>query len=212
MNQVKAFVKERKYVINESTLKLLKTLELSVLELLFIIYFDNSETKEFNITSLVNYLGFTETEVMNTLDSLMKKKLISLDAGKDHYNKSIEIINLDGLYNIIEDLYNQNINEQKKENIYDTFSHELGHKLTKMDYEIINGWLNNNYSEELILGALKEAVFNGVNSFRYIDKILYEWSKKGFKTMNDVKNSLSNREEKNDKELFDYNWLEDTNE
>ena len=31
---------------------------------------------------------------------------------------------------------------------------------------------SNYYSEELIVGALKEAVYNGVNNFRYIDKIL----------------------------------------
>ena len=80
-----------------------------------------------------------------------------------------------------------------------------------MEYEIINAWLEHNYSEELIIGALKEAVYNGVRNLRYIDKILYEWNKKGFKTMNDVNNHLEKREirEKEDSELFDYNWLDD---
>ena len=60
-----------------------------------------------------------------------------------------------------------------------------------MQYEIIKAWIEEKkYSEEIIIGALKEAVYNGVSNFRYIDKILYEWSKKGIKTMNDVKTHL----------------------
>ena len=65
----------------------------------------------------------------------------------------------------------------------------------------------------MIVGALKEAVYNQVTNLRYIDKILYEWSKKGFKTMEDVNKHLENKEKQNDrKELFDYNWLDDTDE
>ena len=80
--------------------------------------------------------------------------------------------------------------------------------------EIINGWLSNQLSEELILGALKEATYNGVSSLRYIDRILLEWSKKGFKNMNDVNNFLEKKDNQNkarneEKVLFDYNWLED---
>ena len=66
-------------------------------------------------------------------------------------------------------------------------------------------------SEELILGALKEATYNGVNNLRYIDKIIYEWNKKGFKNMEDVNNHLRNRNtsDKSVKEISDYNWLDE---
>ena len=82
-----------------------------------------------------------------------------------------------------------------------------------LEYEIINAWLDNNTSEEIILGALKEAVYNGAEQkFRYIDKIIYEWNKKGFKDMNDVKAHIENHKESKDKEvkeLFDYDWLDE---
>ena len=78
-----------------------------------------------------------------------------------------------------------------------------------MEYEIINGWIQTNISKDLIIGALKEAVYNGVNNFRYIDKIIYEWNKKGFKSMEDVNNHLEKKEEKNYEDLFDYDWLND---
>ena len=65
-------------------------------------------------------------------------------------------------------------------------------------------------SEELIKGALKEAVFNNVRNLRYIDKILSEWEKKGFKSVDEVDSYLKKKEVNNPKqELFDYNWLED---
>ena len=79
-----------------------------------------------------------------------------------------------------------------------------------MEYEIINAWLEKGFSEELVIGALKEAVYNGVSSLRYIDKILYEWQKKGYHNLTEVNNGLTNRKEKQKSlELFDYNWLED---
>ena len=55
---------------------------------------------------------------------------------------------------------------------------------------------------------LKEAVFNGVNNLRYIDKIIREWSKKGIKTEEDVINDRKKfQTKKSNKELFDYDWL-----
>ena len=104
----------------------------------------------------------------------------------------------------------KNEKEEIKSDIYSEFEQEFGRPITSMEYEIINAWLEHNYSEELVIGALKEAVYNGVKNLRYIDKILYEWNKKGFKKMSDVTNHLEKREQKKeDKELFDYNWLDD---
>ena len=209
METLYMILNDNKFVINATSLKMLKTLDLSVNEILFIIFFDNSCNKEFNPSLLNDKLGLSEVEVMETLDSLVKKKLISLDLAKDSYNKSVEVINLDNFYNIVLDTYNNIIKSNDKENIYDTYASEFDRKLTGMEYEIINGWLDNGYPEELILGALKEAIFNGVKNFRYIDKILLEWSKKGYKTMADVNKGLKNNKEDKKGEIFDYNWLEE---
>ena len=65
----------------------------------------------------------------------------------------------------------------------------------------------------MIIGALKEAIFNGVKSFRYIDRILYEWQKKGFTSMDDVNKDLKNKpKESYNDEIFDYDWLNDDEE
>ena len=81
-----------------------------------------------------------------------------------------------------------------------------------MEVEIIKAWLDKMYSEELILEALKEAVYNGATNIRYVDTILYEWNKNNLKTKEDVEKHLQNRyKEKKleDTALYDYNWLED---
>ena len=80
-----------------------------------------------------------------------------------------------------------------------------------MEYEIINGWLDVPFKEELIISALKEATYNGVSNLRYIDKILYEWKKKGINSKEDIeknRNDFQNRKVES-KPLFDYDWLID---
>ena len=91
--------------------------------------------------------------------------------------------------------------EEPSNDIYALFERELGRTLSSFEYEIINKWIENGITEETIKGALKEAILNNVRNFKYIDKIVYEWSKNG------VKKKI--KEEKSNNELFDYDWLED---
>ena len=119
-----------------------------------------------------------------------------------------EIINLDSLYEKL--AFSLSDEEDKNDNnLYSVFETEFGRTLSPMEFEIINGWIDNGYSEDLIKLALKEATYNGVSNLRYIDKIIYEWGKKGIKTKEDVENNrknFKNNSNKN-KELFDYDWL-----
>ena len=73
--------------------------------------------------------------------------------------------------------------------------------MSSYEYELINKWLQQGVSEETIKNALKEAILNDVRNFKYIDKIIYEWTKNG------VKKRV--KEEKENEEMFDYDWLDD---
>lgn len=55
------------------------------------------------------------------------------------------------------------------------FEHEFGRMLTPIELEIIEDWKKNGFEDSTIRDALKEAVFNGAVSFRYINKILDSW-------------------------------------
>ena len=85
-------------------------------------------------------------------------------------------------------------------------------KLKPIEYEIIKAWLESNKSVELIGCALKESVMNGVRNLRYMDKILYEWEKKGIRTKADVESHMNNRRKKEESkkvDVFDYDWLDE---
>ncbi len=203
--------KTSKYVTNSLFIKKALELKLSLEEFLMLTYFDNDYNNFLDIERLSKNIGLKIEEAYKIFNSLISKKLITIETTKDMENRMIEKVSLDNFYNM---LTMEKIEEQKKEvksDIYSEFEREFKRTISSMEYEIINAWLEKGYTEELIRGALKEAVYNGVSNLRYIDKILYEWSKKGFKSIDDVNKHLQRRDEekRERKELFDYNWLED---
>ncbi|MGP0586942.1 DnaD domain-containing protein [Paenibacillus timonensis] len=78
--------------------------------------------------------------------------------------------------------------EEQERNLFVIFEKEFARPLSPMECETISGWVDQDrYPEELILLALKEAVFAGKVHFRYIDRILLEWSRNRVRTAEDVK-------------------------
>ncbi len=203
----------KKYVTNSIFIKKALALNLTLQEFLMLTYFDNDYNSFLNLEEVSKNLGLTLDETYKIFNNLISKKLITIESTKDIENRLIERVSLDKFYEMIVE---EKVVEKKvtqKKDIYSHFESEFGRTISRYEYEIINAWLENNYSEELILGALKTAVKNNAKSLRYIDKILYEWSKEGFKNMSDVSNHLENKEEKVEhRELFDYNWLDDNDD
>jgi len=189
-----------------------KKLKLTNDELILLIYIMNDKENIFNPKKISNELEFNLEEIMNLFESLITKDILKLENKKIN-GMIVENINLEGLYNkLCKLIINEDEQEDKKQNtIYDIFEEKFGRTLSPMEYAIIGGWLDLNYTEELILMALDEAIYNGVYKLNYIDKILFEWNKKGIKNKEDKnKNDLEFNHKKNEKkELIDYNWLED---
>jgi DNA replication protein len=62
--------------------------------------------------------------------------------------------------------------------LFSVFEQEFGRLLSPYECESIGAWLDEDrYTEEIILFALKEAVFAGKLSLKYIDRILLEWAR-----------------------------------
>lgn len=66
------------------------------------------------------------------------------------------------------------------------FEQELARPLTALECEHIQTWLDANFSQELVIEALRRGVSAGIRSFRYLDSILREWEKKGLRTRVEV--------------------------
>lgn len=187
-----------------------KTLKITEKELIVLIYVINEKDVTFNPKKISKDLNDSLEEIMNIFESLITKDLIKIDCKKVNEMR-VELINLDELYIKLSHLIINEEEQVKETTIYDKFEEKFGRTLSPMEYAIIGGWLDLDYTEEVILLALDEAIYNGVYKLNYIDKILFEWNKKGIKNKEDkIKNDTAFKAKKEEKkELIDYNWLED---
>lgn len=186
-----------------------KNLKIEEKELIVIIYIINNDNI-FNPKEISDTLKLDLKEVMLIIDSLCEKGLISIKTIKNNGIRE-EIIDLDDLYKKLayEIVNEEKIVENNNTDIYTQFETEFGRSLSPIEYELISGWKDANMEEEVILMALKEAVYNGVTNLRYIDKILHEWNRKNLTTKEAIlkdKNKFEKRKIEK-KELFDYDWL-----
>ena len=184
------------FVINTNIIKNISSLDISLDEFLLILYFINVSSY-LNTEDIKEKLGFDEEKAFNTFSSLLNKKYIEMVVNNKN-GEVIEQIKLDPFYDRL--VFNKK-EENHESDIYSIFEKELGRTLSSFEYELINKWLENGHSEETIKEALKEAILNNVRNFKYIDKILYEWAKKG------VKKRV--QEEKSLEDMFEYDWLDD---
>lgn len=212
-NKILELIKEKPIVAPKILFNNYRKLNITDSELIIIIYMMNIGDKIiYNPEMFVSELNLDKYKVMELINSLLEKNIIELLIEKNNNSRVEEYLSLNTLYNKI---YNLLLNKESKSeedvsNIFSIFEQEFGRTLSPMEYEIIEGWLDDNISFELIIEALKESVYNGVNSLRYIEKILLDWKKKGYKNKSDIiKNKDRFKKSNTAKEVFDYNWLED---
>jgi len=197
MNDLKNMFKQRNYQINPLMLKHLKNLNLSLNEFLLILYFINEEPF-LDLVKIKDVLNFSDEEILNLYSDLVSKGLIEVIVEKKD-NRVNETISLELFYDKL--VFNSTKNEENNTDVFSKFEREFGRTLSPIEYERINSWISSGVSDDMIVSALNEAVINGSPNIRYIDKIIYEWSKR-----------KSNSESEEYKELFDYDWLGDSGE
>lgn len=72
--------------------------------------------------------------------------------------------------------------------LYERFEEEFARPLSPMELEMISMWLDDDqHQSHMIEAALREAVVSARVNFRYIDRILYDWKKKGIRTLDEAK-------------------------
>ena len=177
--------------------------------LLLIYLINNSSNPIFDYKGISKDINLNEEEFYNSITSLKEKKILSIEMVKNEAGILEEKINIDSFYDIIfSKMLEDKSTDEGNSDLFDLFEKEFGRTLSPMEYEIINSWVESKIDKGLIISALKEAVFNGVNNLRYIDKILYEWNKKGIKRTDDLDRKIKEEESKEDNtELYEYDWL-----
>ena len=202
-------IKNKDYIVRPFLFKIIVNNNLSVNETLLLIILSNQERPMLDINLINDLTGLSNAGILEAFSSLTDKGLIKTDVKKEG-DKVIETISLESIYKLAASDINNKAKVKTEKTIYDLFESEFNRKLTPMEYEFISEWINSGMNEELIKEALKEATYNGVANLRYIDKIIYEWTKKGYKTVDDVKSNRYKKEDKSSNiEIFDYNWLDE---
>ena len=166
----------------------------------------------YNPEEFAREVRMSKHEVMSIIDSLCDKNIISLVVEKVN-KKTYEYLSMELLY---QKLFNIVANDDKSEkeeidnSIFSVFEKELGRTLSPMEFEQIKERITSGNSNELIICALREAVLNGVGNLRYIDSILNDWRKKGYRKQEDIKKDREiYRSKKSKVEVFDTDWLND---
>lgn len=201
-------VKNNDLIIPSVLLMNYKELKINEKELIFLSLLMSIEGLiAFDPVYFSNKLSFEINEIMEMISDLSTKNYIEIIVKKEN-NKMKEYLSIDSLYDkLLLIVIDEDETTIEESTIYSTIEEEFGRTLSPIEYETISGWLNAKIDEGLIKEALKEAVLNGVNNLKYIDKILYEWTKKGYKKAQDVKKKAKKAPEEID--LFEYNWLDE---
>lgn len=168
---------------------------------------------------LASLLTLDEQECAKTLRQLIQKNCLSIEQKQDNENRVSEIYSLDPLWDRI---FNEKLQKSEPEHedgtLFILFEQEFGRPISPFEIETINVWLDEDKLQpSLIKAALRESVLMGKLNFKYIDRILREWKKKGILTVEQARKSSKNFHKKqttpSEKTVkrdtsFYYNWLE----
>ena len=166
-------------------LKNFRKLKLDTDEFLFMMYlYNNGNEFTFDPAKISNDIGIDISKVLELISNLSDKDMVRVEVKENEKGFMEDIVSLDGFYNKLKiQIINEVSEEKEKEvndsTIYEVIEKEFGRTLSPIEYEIIKAWTESEFSDDLIKEAVKEAVFNGVSNLKYIDKILFEWGKKG---------------------------------
>src|SRR5699024_3202293 len=169
---------------------------------------------------LASCLTINEKECSNILRRLIQKGFLTIVETQNEQQQLSETYSLDPLW---EKLFSPKM--EKEENmpegtLFILFEQEFGRPLSPFEIEMINAWLDEDkIAPSLIKAALRESVLMGKLNFKYMDRILREWKRKGIHTVEEAREhskSFRNNQmakqsgepkEKRDTSFY-YNWLE----
>lgn len=174
-------------------------------------------------TELANYLTISEEECMTILRKLIQRSLLTIHENNNN-NQLSETYNLNPLWNKLYSPVEQQVEPENNEGtVFILFEQEFGRLLSPFEIEQISAWLDEDkMSPALIKAALRESVLMGKLNFKYIDRILREWNRKGIKSVeqareegksfrqNQAKVQKEYNVEKRDTSVY-FNWVQGEN-
>ncbi|MFC2948335.1 DnaD domain-containing protein [Virgibacillus sediminis] len=177
------------------------------------------EKKEFPTPfEIAAHLTLSEKECANTLRKLIQKDFLTIYQQQNEMNQLSEAYSLDPLWRKLFTEKKTPENPPEDGSMFILFEQEFGRPLSPFEIETINAWLDEDQiAPSLIKAGLRESVLMGKLNFKYIDRILREWKKKGIHSVEQAREAskkFHHQQEKRQEPVkqrdtsFYYNWLE----
>lgn len=135
-------------------------------------------------SEIASTLTISEAECVDNLRKLIQKSLLEIKQLRNDQNKLSEAYSLEPLWVKLFSYEEKKNKENIEGTIFILFEQEFGRPLSPFEIETVNAWLDEDLlAPSLIKAALRESVLMGKLNFKYIDRILREWKKKGIQTV-----------------------------
>ncbi|RSK27396.1 DnaD domain protein [Bacillus sp. HMF5848] len=174
--------------------------------------------------------SFSTQQCTQLLKLLLQKNFITITEAKDD-QFIYESYSLQPLYEklyqlLLTETFEEKVEVKQEEEtqLYITFEQEFGRPLSPFETEMLSMWIDDDKQKAPIIKlALREAVLSGKLSFKYIDRILFEWKRNGIDTVEQAqeytrKFRLNQKRQKStsdyetqsrkNKDIPIFNWLE----
>ena len=167
-------------------------------------YLQNTTSlEEISPVQIAESIGKSVAEVNRSMSNLTEKGLLQYKTIA--LNGEIEAVfdalpALERLDEIVENHSSvaQAVSQNVLKDLVETFQQELGRLLTPFEIEDLTKTIQDDkINPELVIAALREAVFNGKANWRYIQAILRNWHREGITTVAQVEAKREEREAAN---------------
>ena len=167
-------------------------------------YFQNTTSiEEISPNQIAESIGKSVAEVNRSMSNLTEKGLLQyktivlngeIEAVFDALPALERLDEIVGSHSTTVQTVPQNV----LKDLVETFQQELGRLLTPFEIEDLTKTIQDDKTNpELVIAALREAVFNGKANWKYIQAILRNWRREGITTVSQVEAKREERETTN---------------
>jgi DNA replication protein len=168
------------------------TLELSAEEFLILVQILGASqirrTTDLSAQEIAGLCGLALHDVMSYMDKLLRSGFLAIGERLDEQGTRSNYYDLRPLWNQLrgKDIGQPGIREWHKDPVT-LFEEEFGRPLSGLECDQIRQWLDvDGHPEWMLTEALREAVLTNKYSFKYIDRILFDWQRNRIRTKQEL--------------------------
>src|SRR5579875_276620 len=146
------------------------------------------KTTDLSALEIASLCGMSPNEVMFCIDRLLKNGFLAIGERLDEQGTHSNYYDLQPLWSRLcgKDPRETGIREWRRDPVT-LFEEEFGRPLSGLECEQIRQWMElDGHPDWMLIEALREAVLANKYSFKYIDRILFDWQRNRIRTKQEL--------------------------